>query len=669
MHELYMWPFAEAIRAGVGAAMSAYNAVNGSGATQNSYTINNLLKDELGFQGFIMSDWLAQTSGVATALSGLDMTMPGDPTVPLFGDAWWAFHLTEAALNGSLPMDRLDDMATRIVATWYQLGQDQEYPEPNFSSWTNDAEGPLHPGALISPSGVVNRFVDVQGDHAAVARTVAMEAITLLKNDDDTLPLSSSASLVVFGSAADANPDGINSCSDKGCNKGVLKMGWGSGTATLPHLDTPIAALRRRSQNITERLSDAFPSKTAATEDVALVFVTADSGENYLTVEGNPGDRTDAGLHLWHDGDALVRKAAEKYNTVVVIVQAVGPVLMNEWHDLPAVKAIVFQHLPGQEAGESLTAVLYGDESPSGHLPYSLTVDEGDLPDSVDLVYFQLGQPQDTFSERHYIDYRYLNANNIKPRYAFGHGLSYTNFTLANATFDFLDEITTFPPPAPSRLPTPTYPTNIPEPTEALSSGDFNRIWRYIYSFLSESDAENAYAIGQSNDTDDTYTYLEGYSGTQRPTSVPAGGGSGGNPSLFVPVFSINVTVANSGAGNFSGKAVIQAYIQYPKTIQNEYDTPPLQLRDFAKTRTLERGDVEVVELTLTRKDISVWDTRVQNWRVPDVNGDYIVWLGLSSDDLRVRCSSRTATCESVESGTGGGPVSASGAMKARGKL
>lgn len=653
MHELYMWPFAEAIRANVGAVMSAYNAVNGSAATQNSYLINNLLKDELGFQGFMMSDWLAQVSGVATALSGLDMTMPGDPTIPLLGDAWWAFHLTEAVLNGTVPMDRLNDMATRIVATWYKLGQDQEYPTPNFSSWSDDAEGALHPGALISPTGVINEFVDVQADHAIVARAVAAEAVTLLKNVRNTLPLVSSVSLAVFGSAADENPDGINDCADKGCNKGTLTMGWGSGSASLPYLDTPIGALRRRGGNVTEHLTDKFPSGINASEDVALVFITADSGENYITVEGNPGDRTSAGLHAWHNGDELVKKAAEAYDTVVVVVQTVGPILMEEWHDLPSVKAIVFQHLPGQEAGESLTSILYGDESPSGHLPYSITRAESDLPDSVDLVYFQFGQPQDTFSERHYIDYRYLDAHDITPRYAFGHGLSYADFSLDSATMEDVQRLTTRLPQPPAKSTTPSYNNTIPSPSEALEPAGFPRVWRYIYSWLSISDAERAYRTGQSNAT--SYPYPAGYINTQPNNSVPAEGGPGGNPALFETVFDINVTVSNISPPNVTGKAVVQAYVQFPNSIQERFDTPPLQLRDFDKTEILMMGDEEVLSLSLTRKDVSVWDVGSQNWIIPDVDGEYLVWLGLSSRDLRVRCSSKTFTC-----GPWSGPIDGS---------
>ncbi len=177
-----------------------------------------------------MSDWLAQIGGVSSALAGLDMAMPGDGSVPLFGVAYWGYELSTAVLNGTVPLERLNDMVTRIVATWYQLGQDVEsFPEPNFSANTADASGPCYPGALFSPTCVVNEYVNVQANHASVAREVAREAITVLKNDNKTLPLLSTSVLRVFGTDAQKNPDGINSCNQRSCNKGTLGMGWGSG--------------------------------------------------------------------------------------------------------------------------------------------------------------------------------------------------------------------------------------------------------------------------------------------------------------------------------------------------------------------------------------------------------------------------------------------------------
>ncbi|KAK8249670.1 putative beta-glucosidase 1 precursor [Phyllosticta capitalensis] len=637
LHELYLWPFAEGVRAGVGAVMAAYNAVNGSACTQNSYLINRILKDELGFQGFIMSDWLAQISGVAAALAGLDMSMPGDGSIPLIGEPWWASHLTEAALNGSVPMERLNDMTTRVVAAWYQLGQDRGFPEPNFSSWTKDKKGLLYPGAVFSPSGTVNEFVNVQEDHANVARDIATEAVTLLKNEDNLLPLDGKTPLKVFGSGAQKNPGGANSCPDRRCNKGTLGMGWGSGTADYPYMDDPITAIRARASDVTAYLADIFPlTAVADAGDVALVFISADSGENYITVEGNAGDRNVAGLHAWHGGDALVKAAADRYKNVVVVVHTVGPILVEEWIDLPSVKSVVFAHLPGQEAGQSLAKVLFGDESPSGHLPYSIPKSEDDYPKSVDLVGFELGQPQDTYSEGLYIDYRYLNHKGIAPRYPFGHGLSYTKFSLGEATIVAGVSLSSAPPDAAPRKATAqsSYDNSRPPASEAYEPAGFVKIWRYLYSWLSRSEADSARAATSR------YPYPEGYS-TVAKAAAPGGGGQGGNAALWDTAFNITVTVTNSGSR--AGKAVVQAYVQFPANTGVE--TPMIQLRDFAKTATLGAGESEKVTVTMTRKDVSVWDTRQQTWVIPNVGGEYKVWIGESSGSLSVVCSSTSLSC------------------------
>jgi hypothetical protein len=492
---------------------------------------------------------------------------------------------------------------------------------------------------LISPRGIVNEFVNVQADHAEVAKAVARDAITLLKNVNGSLPLPLNATLKVFGTDAEKNPDGINSCTDQGCNKGTLGMGWGSGSSRYPYLDSPIDGLKSRGAQYQFFNTDSFPlnSKPAA-EDTALVFINADSGENYITVEGNPGDRTSAGLHAWHNGDKLVKDVAAMYSNVIVIVHTVGPIILEEWHDLPSVKAILFAHLPGQEAGDSLMQVLFGDVSPSGHLPYTIPRSEDDYPESLDLRGFQVGQPQDTFTEGLYIDYRHFNKAGIKPRYAFGHGLSYTTFGFSNATITSVTELTSVPPTRPAKGETPSYPTTIPPPSEAYWPDNFDRIWRYLYSWLDKSDADNAAAAVNSTTK---YPYPAGYSNEQKPGPA-SGGAQGGNPALYDTAYSISVTVTNTGRR--AGKAVAQLYLQFPSGIA--FDTPVIQLRDFAKTQTLQPGESQVVELRLTRKDVSVWDVVSQNWIVPAVGGDYGVWIGEASDNLAIRCGTQTRSCE-----------------------
>ncbi|KAJ4863980.1 fibronectin type III-like domain-containing protein [Trichoderma breve] len=630
MHEVYAWPFAEGIHAGVGSVMMAYNAVNGTACTQHPYLMNALLKDEMGFQGFIMTDWLAHMSGVASAIAGLDMDMPGDVQIPFFGNSYWMYELSRSALNGSVPMDRINDAATRILAAWYKMGQDQGFPATNFD--TN--------------SGVTNEFVQVQADHDVVARQISQDAITLLKNDGGILPLSPSQHIKVFGTDAQKNPDGINSCTDRNCNKGTLGQGWGSGTVDYPYLDDPITAITAAANNVTFYNTDSFPSiGQVSASDVAIVFISSDAGENTYTVEGNHGDRDASGLYAWHNGDKLVQDAASKFSNVIVVIHTVGPLILENWIDLPSVKAVLIAHLPGQEAGTSLTNVLYGHSSPCGHLPYSITKQEADFPSSVTTLINSefLNQPQDSYTEGLYIDYRWLNKNSTKPRYAFGHGLSYTNFTFTAASIKKITQLSSYPPARSAKSGIPNFSQAIPSPNEAVAPSGFNSIPRYIYSWLSQGDANGAVSDGKSG----KYVYPDGYSTAQKP-GPRSGGGEGGNPALWDIAYNLTVTVQNTG-DDFAGKASVQAYLQFPDNIG--YDTPIIQLRDFEKTEELAPGETTTVTLTLTRKDVSVWDVVAQDWKVPAVDGGYKVWIGDASDSLSIVCHADTLKCETGVTG------------------
>ena len=508
------------------------------------------------------------------------------------------------------------------------MGQDKDYPLPNFSSNTEDATGPLYPGALFSPSGVVNQYVNVQSNHNITARAIARDAITLLKNNDNVLPLKRNDSLKIFGTDAGTNPDGINSCADKGCNKGVLTMGWGSGTSRLPYLVTPQEAIANISSNAEFHITDTFPlGISAGPDDIAVVFINSDSGENYITVDGNPGDRTLAGLNAWHNGDKLVKAAAEKFSSVVVVVHTVGPILMEEWIDLDSVKAVLVAHLPGQEAGWSLTDILFGDYSPSGHLPYTIPRSESDYPESVGLLAQPFGQIQDDYTEGLYIDYRHFLKANITPRYPFGHGLSYTQFNFTEPNLSIITPLNTaYPAARPAKGSTPVYPDTKPAASEAAWPKNFNRIWRYLYPYLDNPD-------GAAANSSKTYPYPDGY--TTEPKPAPrAGGAEGGNPALWDVAFSVQVKVTNTGSRD--GRAVAQLYVELPSSLG--LDTPSRQLRQFEKTKILAAGESEVLTLDVTRKDLSVWDVVVQDWKAP-VNGEGVkIWVGESVADLRVGC-------------------------------
>jgi len=215
MHEIYLWPFAEAVRAGVGAIMCSYNQVNNSFSCQNSKILNGLLKDELDFQGFVMSDWGAQHSGVASALAGLDMTMPGGADLSYSGNSYWGSSLTQAVVNGSVPLSRLNDMATRILAAWYYTGQDKGYPSANFSSWTLQTNGYYY---NVAQQGYreINSHVDVRDNHGDISRNLVAESVVVLKNVNNTLPLYKPKQVGVFGSDAGPGIGGPNQFPDRG---------------------------------------------------------------------------------------------------------------------------------------------------------------------------------------------------------------------------------------------------------------------------------------------------------------------------------------------------------------------------------------------------------------------------------------------------------------------
>lgn len=161
-----------------------------------------------------------------------------------------------------------------------------------------------------------------------------------------------------------------------------------------------------------------------------MVFINADSGEDYITVDNNEGDRKN--LTAWHGGDNLVLAVAAQNNNTIVVVHSVGPLILEPWIDHPNVTAVLWAGLPGQEAGNSLVDVLYGDWNPTGRLPYTIAKQPSDYP--AQLV--TGGGPSDILSipytEGLEIDYRHFDAQNIEPRFEFGFGLSYTQWKYSN---------------------------------------------------------------------------------------------------------------------------------------------------------------------------------------------------------------------------------------------
>lgn len=629
MHELYMWPFADAVRAGVGAVMCVYTQANNSYGCQNSKLMNNLLKDELGFQGFVMSDWQAQHTGVASAAAGLDMTMPGD-TMFNTGVSYWGTNLTIGVLNGTVAEWRLDDMAMRIMAAWFKVGGTIENGPITFSSWSQETFDYIHPNAKKGPAQV-NFHTDVRKDHGRLIREVAAKGTVLLKNTG-SLPLTEKTKfLAVIGEDAGPNLAGPNGCDNRGCNNGTLGAAWGSGTSNYPYLITPDAALQSKAidhgaiyQSILHNHQTSQIKALVTQADVtALVFVNANSGEGFINVDNNKGDRKN--LTLWGDGDALVKNVSSWCNNTIVVIHSVGPVTMEGWYDSPNVTAIVWAGLPGQESGRSIVDVLYGHVNPSGKTPFTWGPTIESYGTAV--MYEPNGPvPQQDFTEGVFIDYRHFDAKNITPIFEFGFGLSYTTFAYSDLKIEksgagAYTPTTGFTPPA------PTFGQNASRnwADYVFPNGTIEYIYQFIYPYLNVSDPKAASADPRYGQTADKFLPPRALDGSPQPLLPSADKTKpGGHRQLYDIMYSVSATVKNTGA--VTGAEVPQLYVSLggPKD-------PKVVLRAFERV-TIDAGKSRTVTFRLDRRDLSEWDVASQNWVISKYPKK--VYVGSSSRKL-----------------------------------
>ncbi|KAI1787106.1 glycoside hydrolase superfamily [Ganoderma leucocontextum] len=557
-HEIYVHPFMRAVQAGVASVMCSYNQVNATWACENDRTLNQILKGELGFQGYVMSDWGAHHSTLA-AVAGLDMSMPGDITFSS-GTSWWGANLTAFVENKTIAESRVNDMAERIVAAWYLLGQDKNYPNVSFNAFFPD-------------DPATNAHVDVQDDHFQVVREIGAASTVLLKNVENALPLGKPKSIAIIGNDAGPSSRGPNGYTDRGGDDGTLAMGWGSGTDNFPYLITPLEAIQERAR--TDRASVSWflnnwdlagAAATAINQDLALVFVNADSGEDYITVDGNEGDRKN--LTLWGNADNLINAVAAANPNTVVVVHSVGPAILEPWIENPNVTAVLWAGLPGQESGNSLVDVLYGAVNPSGRIPYTIAKSPADY--SAQLI--TGGNTDETilieYTEGLNIDYRHFDANDIEPRFEFGFGLSYTDF--------------------------------------AYSGLRVQQVQQHDQDSVTE---EKAWAGGEASPNVE-----------------------GGSTALWLhrPAFEVSFEVRN--IGKVHGGEIPQLYLHFPSGAGE----PPSVLRGFSDV-LLQPGKSETVTMTLSRYDLSIWDSEAQGWRKPE--GQFTFSVGASSRDFRLKGS------------------------------
>ena len=537
-------------------------------------------------------------------------------------------------VNGTLPESRLDDMVLRILAATIYVGVDDR--EPNFSYFTTDIMGNPHPLPVYNNSyteQIVNYQVDTR-DHfsSSVALESAQAAVVMLRNDG-VLPLRDVKNIGVFGVGSQIGPKGPL-CKNMACSDGALIVGWGSGSAYPTEYQSPFEALRRRANEdgvhvtgTTESWNMSLPQVIAKKTDVRVVYVLATSGEADAVVDGNLGDRNN--VSLWHNGDELIDTVASKGKTIVVVT-TVGAVDMEPWINHPNISAVLLTGPAGDYGGEALADVIFGDINPSGKLPYTIATNVSDYIPIVSQVPSD-GHPQANFEEGVFIDYKWFDKYNKTPRFEFGHGLSYSNFTFTDLEVS-IGPVAEHLPPPPQPVPVQKLPSAYNVTDDLFMPVRFKPLNGIVYPWI-KNDSTTGYSNVSEFDTrgggvpfhtqnESTYHFANG-TGMVSESS----GGVGGNPELWRTVATVSHTTTNNGP--FAGRVVSQLYVSFPET---DIESPKVQLRGFEKSPMMADGESQTTRYDILWRDLAVWDVVIQSWRVQ--RGQYTIFIGHSSRDL-----------------------------------
>jgi len=428
-------------------------------------------------------------------------------------------------------------------------------PSINFSSWEKKAEGYLHKSSN-STWGVVNEFVDVQQNHGALIREIGAKSVVVLKNANSALPLNKPASIAIIGRDAQDDPDGPNACVERACINATVAMGWGSGTAEFPYLVSPATALKTRTTadgtaffNTTSNWDLAQAQAVARNASVAIVFATAHAGEDFVFVDGNKGDRNN--LTLWDNGDALIRAVAAVNNNTIVVLHTAGPVILGYAKAHPNVTAILWAGYPGQESGNSLVDVLYGDVNPQGRSPFTWGESVEDYGAQLLFTAPDPRNPTQTFDEGVFIDYRHFQRAGIAPTWEFGFGLSYTTFDYSKIKITVHNggaNGTATPVPAQvvsegRRSPALTFGKLDTTVAGNLAPAGFQRISPYVYPWLSGPNVTLSRGTPGSQQQQQPAAATNG---SGQPL-LPAGGAPGGNLKLYDVLYTIIAEIRNTG--------------------------------------------------------------------------------------------------------------------------
>jgi len=398
--------------------MCSYNKVNGDWACENDYLLNQVLKKDFDFKGWVLSDWEATHSTVKAANAGLDQEMPGED--------FFGVKLQQAVAAGQVPMARVDDMVHRILRSMFAVGVIDDPP--------------------------VRRVVDpFRGRDDA--RHIAEESIVLLKNANAQLPLKAAAlhSIAIIGGHADVGVlSGGGSAQVDAPGGNVIHPEQGSPIWGKPVYfpSVPMKAIQKLAPAAKVSFDPGTDPQAAATlaksSDIAIVFATQFMAES-----------VDApSLSLPDNQDALISAVAAASPHTIVVLETGGPVSMP-W--IANVSGVLAAWYPGIGGAEAIADILFGNVNPSARLPISFARTDADLPQptvpGIDPKTNKAVEDASTLKQKGFdavyseglaVGYKWYEVKHREPLFAFGHGLSYTNFQYSDLKVNQADRTVEF---------------------------------------------------------------------------------------------------------------------------------------------------------------------------------------------------------------------------------
>lgn len=405
LREVYLPPYRAAIEAGALSVMSSFNELNGIPATANKFLLTQILRDEWGFAGFVVTDYTAINEMVAHGSAaneaeaarqaldaGVDMDMQGGTYLD---------HLKQLLAAGKIREGEIDAAAKRILQIKFELGL--------FADPYRHCDAQRESRLLYAK------------EHLAAAHRMACESFVLLKNSAQTLPLQTGKNIAVIGPLADSQRDLLGSWKGEG--------DWNS-------LETVLAAIRRENTNGTVTFARGCEVATTNRSGFAEAVSTAQNADAVVMVLGESWDMSGeakcrTSLNLPGVQTELLREIKKTGKPVVVVLMNGRPLALEAESQLA--DALLEAWFPGTEGGGAVADVLFGKFNPSGKLPVTFPRNAGQVP-----IFYSAkntGRPLDPANPKAEYKSSYIDCPN-DPLYPFGFGLSYTTFNYSKARLD-----------------------------------------------------------------------------------------------------------------------------------------------------------------------------------------------------------------------------------------